>query len=196
MKVKLEEMQTFLTNITEALDQDTLLVLMGDHGMDETGDHGGDAELEVGAGLWMYSTGGFGYTARNPKLRTDPAEYISSPEVETLLASRIPFSPLPSPPYPLEGHRSVPQIDLVPTISVLLGLPIPYNNLGSIIPDLFPHPNLLLRALRITATQMRTYLATYAVHSPDLAAFKPEFDRLRLAQLSESPSIKPPTFYP
>lgn len=180
MKTKLEEMQAFLRNMTDAVDKETLVVLMGDHGMDERGDHGGDAELEVGAGLWIFSKSGFGYTARNPKMRLDPADYISSAEVEALLPSRIPFPPLPSPPYPAKGHRSMPQIDLVPTISVLLGLPIPYNNLGSIIPDLFAHPNMLVRALRITATQMRTYLTTYAKHSPDLAGFGQEFDRVWL----------------
>ncbi|SPO32618.1 related to GPI13 - protein involved in glycosylphosphatidylinositol biosynthesis [Ustilago trichophora] len=176
MKIKLQEMQTFLQNVTDAIDQETLVILMGDHGMDERGDHGGDAELEVGAGIWMYSKGGFGQLGRDPTLKMDPAQYISTDQVEAMLPSRIPFSPLPSPPYPQENHRSIPQIDLVPTISILLGLPIPYNNLGSIIPDLFPHPHLLLRALRITATQMRTYLKTYSTHSPDLAAFSSEFE--------------------
>uniref|UniRef100_V5EG11 Uncharacterized protein n=1 Tax=Kalmanozyma brasiliensis (strain GHG001) TaxID=1365824 RepID=V5EG11_KALBG len=200
MKVKLEEMQLLLKNITDAVDEETLVVVMGDHGMDERGDHGGDAELEIGAGLWMYSKGGFGSVGRRVEDRLDPAEYISTPEVEAILPSRIPFSPLPSPPYPSQGHRSVPQIDLVPTISILLGLPIPYNNLGSIIPDLFPHPDTRLLALRITATQMRSYLTAYSQKSPDLAAFKPEFDALwldavradaELAQLlAKTPSAK------
>lgn len=176
MKTKLQEMQAFLQNVTDAMDEETLVIVMGDHGMDERGDHGGDAELEIGAGIWMYSKGGFGQVGRDAALRMDPAQYISTAKVEAMLPSRIPFSPLPSPPYPKENHRSIPQIDLVPTLSTLLGLPIPYNNLGSIIPDLLPHPNLLLRALRITATQMRTYLKTYATHSPDLAAFSPEFE--------------------
>ena len=109
-----------------------------------------------------------------------PAEYISTPQVEAVLPSRIPFSALPSPPYSSAGHRSIPQIDLVPTISILLGLPVPYNSLGSIIPDLFAHPDTLLRALRITSTQMRTYLNAYATKSPDFAAFQPEFDALWL----------------
>ncbi|KAJ7577557.1 hypothetical protein C8J56DRAFT_1061212 [Mycena floridula] len=34
-------------------------------------------------------------------------------------------------------HRSVQQIDLLPTLSLLLGLPIPFNNLGTVIPELF-----------------------------------------------------------
>jgi hypothetical protein len=32
---------------------------------------------------------------------------------------------------------SVPQIDLVPTLSRFLGLPIRFNNLGVVIPELF-----------------------------------------------------------
>ena len=33
--------------------------------------------------------------------------------------------------------RTVPQVDLTPTLSVLLGVPVPYSNLGMVIPELF-----------------------------------------------------------
>lgn len=36
-----------------------------------------------------------------------------------------------------DKFRSVSQIDIVPTIALLLGLPIPFGNLGAIIPELF-----------------------------------------------------------
>ncbi|CAM9854742.1 unnamed protein product, partial [Discosporangium mesarthrocarpum] len=36
--------------------------------------------------------------------------------------------------------RKVAQIDLVPTLSLLLGNPIPYGNLGGVIPELFLGP--------------------------------------------------------
>lgn len=39
----------------ERLENDTLLVVAGDHGMTMTGDHGGDSELEVSAALFVYS---------------------------------------------------------------------------------------------------------------------------------------------
>lgn len=39
----------------------------------------------------------------------------------------------------LRSPRPVAQVDLVPTLSLLLGLPIPYCNLGGIIPELFLH---------------------------------------------------------
>jgi len=32
--------------------------------------------------------------------------------------------------------RVIPQIDFVPTFSLLLGIPIPFGNLGSLIPEL------------------------------------------------------------
>lgn len=39
----------------ERLQNDTLLVVIGDHGMTMNGDHGGDSELEVSAALFLYS---------------------------------------------------------------------------------------------------------------------------------------------
>ena len=76
------------------------------------------------------------------------------------------------------NYGSVSQVDLVPTISLLVGLPIPFSNLGSAISDLFdfcPSWNAsssslshkeksLLRsveALRLNAHQMQRYLLAY-----------------------------------
>ncbi|KAH9995319.1 hypothetical protein BJV77DRAFT_1059736 [Russula vinacea] len=97
-----QQMNDVLKRVVDALDKDTLLVVLGDHGMDRKGDHGGDGDLEVSSGLWIYS-------------KATP-------------------------------HRSVQQIDLVPTLSLLLGLPIPFNNLGH---------------LDINARQVHAYLDTY-----------------------------------
>lgn len=36
-----------------------------------------------------------------------------------------------------EYYKSVNQVDLVPTLSLLLGLPIPKNSVGKVIPELF-----------------------------------------------------------
>ena len=33
--------------------------------------------------------------------------------------------------------RTIPQVDLAPTLSFLLGVPVPYSNLGMVIPELF-----------------------------------------------------------
>ena len=40
----------------ETLEEDTVLLVMGDHGMTHTGDHGGDSDDEVDAALFVYST--------------------------------------------------------------------------------------------------------------------------------------------
>lgn len=39
----------------ERLQNDTLLVVMGDHGMTDTGDHGGESLKETDAALFLYS---------------------------------------------------------------------------------------------------------------------------------------------
>ena len=102
-------MNEVLKHVVDALDQDTLLVVLGDHGMDRKGNHGGDGDLEVSAGLWIYLKG----------------SALSANDVPT---SHLPHETLPGEPSP---HRSIQQIDLVPTLSLLLGPPIPFSNLGT-----------------------------------------------------------------
>src|SRR6266702_4538929 len=77
-----------------------------------------------------------------------------------------PTSHLPHKTFPGEpaSHRSVQQIDLVPTLSLLLGLPIPFNNLGTVIPELFWRDRSgsdYTKALDINARQVRAYLDAY-----------------------------------
>lgn len=166
MRSKLVEMNEFLKFIVEHLPDDALLILMGDHGMDEKGDHGGDGELEVGAALWMYAK-----RRQASKVTREAQDFIMQPS-EDLIRSQQHFSMLPSPPFSPQGHRSIPQIDIVPTISMLLGLPIPFNNLGSVIPEAFESTEKLLRALRINAFQIHRYLDHYSRASSDLQPFQ------------------------
>ena len=72
------------------------------------------------------------------------------------LTKQIPGEPSP--------HRSVQQIDLVPALSLLLGLPIPFNNLGTVIPELFWRDSLesiYSKPLGINAGQVHAYLDAY-----------------------------------
>jgi GPI ethanolamine phosphate transferase 3 subunit O len=186
MRSKLEEMQQFLEFIIGSLPENALFILMGDHGMDEKGDHGGDGELEVGAALWMYSK-----RKHSKKLSESDIRKINS-RSEELIKSYQQFSLLPSPPFDASGHRSIPQIDIVPTLSLLLEQPIPFNNLGSVIPEAFESSALLLRALRINALQIRKYFDEYAKVSSDFQPFKDDlrsawYDALRKdAQLANA----------
>ncbi|OAD69593.1 hypothetical protein PHYBLDRAFT_89734, partial [Phycomyces blakesleeanus NRRL 1555(-)] len=105
MARKLKEMNTVLERLVKQVDQDTLLVVMGDHGMSVEGDHGGESVEELMSALFLYS--GRNLTLSGERLGYDPSQ-----------------------------HPIVSQINLVPTLSYLLGIPIPFGNLGAIIPDI------------------------------------------------------------
>lgn len=138
MTSKLQQMDILVRGLVEKLDDDTLLVIMGDHGMDGKGDHGGESDDEVEAAIWMYSKKGiFG--------RTDPA-FVIPPQNAKI--------------------RPVNQIDLVSTLALLLGLPIPFNNLGKPIEEAFAGRKgnaweNLANVARMTAAGIKRYQAAY-----------------------------------
>lgn len=140
MAAKLDEMDQVIRRVMDAIDDNTLLVVMGDHGMDSKGDHGGESDDEVEAALWMYSKKGiFGR--------------VNSESIE---------------PPRTAKERAVPQIDIVPTLSLLLGMPIPYNNLGSPIDEAFAgHDGQNIQNLatvnRLTSAQIKRYQYQYSV---------------------------------
>ncbi|ODV91627.1 hypothetical protein CANCADRAFT_73720 [Tortispora caseinolytica NRRL Y-17796] len=132
MASKLDQMDSVVRKIVSSIDDDTLLIVMGDHGMDSKGDHGGDSQLEIESALFMYS--------KKP---------VFHPSNHGLL-----------------DPDTVSQIDLVPTISLLLGLPIPYGNLGKPISNCFvgtkgnDHFH-LAQALFASTSQIKEYHETY-----------------------------------
>ena len=75
--------------------------------------------------------------------------------------------------------RTVRQIDFVPTIALLLGLPIPFSNLGMVIEDVMTtstdsvqsHED-IIKALRLNAHQVRQYLHEYIKVSPEFSSQK------------------------
>ena len=116
MVPKQREMDGILKQIYNAMEvekhlESTLLVLCGDHGMNDAGNHGGSAEGE-----------------------TSPALVFISPKLRDVANG------LPSPTDPSEAsfdyYSTVEQSDITPTLAGLLGFPIPLNNLGVFIPDL------------------------------------------------------------
>jgi len=81
----------------------------------------------------------------------------------------------------------VSQVDLVPTISLMLGIPVPFSNLGTVIVDLFDYDPLhsnhslirmkqKLTALQLNAQQVQHFLHKYGEQSNDLPQF--ELDQL------------------
>ncbi|KAI4274064.1 MAG: hypothetical protein L6R38_006183 [Xanthoria sp. 2 TBL-2021] len=139
MNEKLKQMDRILREIIATLDDETLLVVMGDHGMDTKGDHGGESDDEVEAALWMYSKKAiFGHG----------------------------HNELKKPPRTAK-ERPVGQIDLVPTLALLLGIPIPFNNLGSPISEAFVGPKKpdwqkLASVNALSAGQIQRYQQAYS----------------------------------
>lgn len=139
MTAKLRQMNTLVKETIPLIDDDTLLVVMGDHGMDMYGNHGGESDDEVEAALWLYSSQPF-FGHRHGVVVSPPAD---------------------------AKERPVAQIDLVPTLSLLLGLPIPFNNLGAPIDAAFLGVDgvdfrNLASVGRITAGQIHRYQQEYS----------------------------------
>ncbi|SCU87006.1 LADA_0E01442g1_1 [Lachancea dasiensis] len=116
MPPKHREMDSVIQQIYEAVDEDTLLCVMGDHGMNDMGNHGGSSAGETAAGLVLISKmlGKFEKPARQKnvelplKVKSDDYKYLTS----------------------------INQIDLVPTIATVFNFPIPKDSIGVVIPDI------------------------------------------------------------
>ena len=82
-----------IRKIVEHVDKDTLFVMFGDHGMTKSGDHGGDSDEEVDAGLFLLS----GKPLNSQGARTDYSQISQIDLVATLAAISgvaIPYSNL------------------------------------------------------------------------------------------------------
>lgn len=139
MQDKLQQMNGVILRAMEMLDQNAVLVVMGDHGMDTKGDHGGESDEEVEAALWMYAT--------RPAFGRMHTDFITPPSNAKI--------------------RPVRQTDLVSTLSLLLGLPIPFNNLGAPIEEAFtqgrrPNWRTLVEVNRLAVAQIQRYQEEYS----------------------------------
>ncbi|KAJ8927025.1 hypothetical protein NQ314_020588 [Rhamnusium bicolor] len=133
MERKLGEINLVIENVVHQIDENTMLFVIGDHGMTATGDHGGESKDEVTAGLFVYS--------KQPLLNLG------------------------------EEKDSVKQVDLVPTLSTILGVPVPFQNLGILIINCLPITNktldienwrLVLYSLWANVQQVSDYIKDYS----------------------------------
>uniref|UniRef100_A0A5S6QEN9 GPI ethanolamine phosphate transferase 3, catalytic subunit n=1 Tax=Trichuris muris TaxID=70415 RepID=A0A5S6QEN9_TRIMR len=159
MARKLSQMDDMIKNVTELMSPDTILFVFGDHGMTQTGDHGGDSEEELGAALFAYSTS------------------ILHSETENV-------------------RRITGQLSLVPTLAMLLDVPIPFSNLGAFIPELFKDRDVRLQAARVNFYQVMRYMETYlrnfhdAMLTERLSPLLKIFNGLEPNELTVNKSIK------
>lgn len=114
---KQREMDGIVQQIFHAIENheyldNALLVLCGDHGMNDAGNHGGSAPGE-----------------------TSPALVFVSPKLRRITTGRQ--SPV-SIQEDFQYYSTVEQSDVAPTLAGLLGFPVPRNNLGVFIIDFLP----------------------------------------------------------
>jgi ethanolaminephosphotransferase len=114
MVPKQREMDGIVKQIYEAIEvndhlKSTLLVLAGDHGMNDAGNHGGSAPGETSPALVFVS----------PKLKTISSGYVTPASYEENF----------------RYYSFIEQSDIASTLGALLGFPAPRNNLGAFIPE-------------------------------------------------------------
>ena len=115
MPAKQREMDGIIKQIYAVIEssshhESSLLVVLGDHGMNDAGNHGGSSAGEVSTALMFIS----------PSFKSA-------------------FEGVPSPLDDITDFKyydKVEQSDIAPTLAALLGFPIPRNNLGIVIPRL------------------------------------------------------------
>ncbi|RCH86220.1 mannose-ethanolamine phosphotransferase gpi13 [Rhizopus stolonifer] len=145
---------------------------MGDHGMSVEGDHGGESVEELMSTLFLYSDRPSfkdeymqQFSRRIHQSRAEKLDYDIDSISKRLL-------------YNAKEYPIVAQIHLVPTLAYLLQIPIPFGNLGAILPDVL-HPlhqgkNRLYHLLhmveqfRTNALQVYDYLDQYAQQTSQL----------------------------
>ena len=105
MDRKLEETDVFLQHLTDRVlsrlprGERTMLLVIGDHGMTEDGQHGGGTALEVATVLHLRAFGDAAWDGASPHDGAD-------------------------------ARAELEQVDLVPTLALLLGVATPHGNLG------------------------------------------------------------------
>ncbi|TEA19338.1 GPI ethanolamine phosphate transferase 2 [Colletotrichum sidae] len=117
MTPKQREMDDIVKRVFHAMERNdhmksTLMILCGDHGMNDAGNHGASSPGE-----------------------TSPALVFISPKLRRL--QRRTESPSPY-KESFDYYSKVEQSDLAPTLGALLGFPVPKNNLGALIADFLP----------------------------------------------------------
>lgn len=195
MAAKLSQMDNALDSILSRVEASSgchTTLIFGDHGMTEDGNHGGGTKEETHAALFVHASPGC--SDRTSATRTnypgldDQTDFVQS------------------------TFSAIHQIDIVPSISLLLGIPIvshvefsghlvsvskfisnscplaqPYANLGSIVPSLFPgFPSNahLATALALNAAQVWRYFQEYSRVANNLPDMNKLSDRLSLTVTS------------
>lgn len=181
---------------------DTILFVLGDHGMTEDGNHGGAADIETGSALFAYSPRGlFDLPNEFRQILSDKCGTTVSFEA---CAARTIGGGLRG--GALEKYldrdeessvRKIKQIDIVPTLSLLSGVPIPFGNLGSIIPEFFfgiKHEVVQAHTKDFFIERLRSVNAALALNVAQVKKYLDFYDQ-SAQQLADSSMSKLDLFY-
>ncbi|MEO2194061.1 MAG: GPI ethanolamine phosphate transferase 3, partial [bacterium] len=175
MRAKLRQIDESIREGILALEssEDTLVLVVGDHGQTITGDHGGGGPEEVDSVLVAVDVDAyFGRTLERIDGRAGPRR--QGPGTGTGSASASLSKPLlacmESCTCGEGGNQCVPdvnQIDMVPTLAGLMGIPIPFVNLGKVSAEIWSlldddRDGSFVRILGDNTRQVHRYLDTYA----------------------------------
>jgi len=138
MAAKLAQMDRAVADVLAAVDNDTVVAVLGDHGMTGEGNHGGATRAETAAALVLFAkrplftsqllrAAGCGGASRAPPQGPTDDPTWAGAEALWLLG---------------DSARAVPQVDFAPTLALLLGLPVPYSSVGRVLEDLATDPAL------------------------------------------------------
>lgn len=141
------------------------LLVMGDHGMTNEGEHGGSSFEETMSGLFLYSS---------------IPVFTSSDGKPSYLNERINQLEFLDPLQILTHPRTIAQIDIVPLLSTVLNIPIPFTSLGIIPPEVLlsdPSHSTFTSTLSSNAHQVWRCLNSYFNKDYDLSMLYQEEQR-------------------
>lgn len=110
MNMKQAELDNIIKKLYDKSDENTLLLVLGDHGMTNSGNHGGSTDSETHAGMCFISK----------KFEIKQSHHL----------------PIENEQENFKYLKVIQQVDLVPTLMSLFNLPIPKNNVGVLIEDI------------------------------------------------------------
>lgn len=123
----------------------TLLLVLGDHGLTNEGEHGGSSPSETSSVLFIFSNIPFLPLHQSTKssnyFLNRKLNFQENNQEKNATEDKNSLYPLYSVINILKTPLEVSQYDLLPTLSRVLHLPLPFNNIGKIIPELFFSPS-------------------------------------------------------
>ncbi|KAH9386857.1 GPI ethanolamine phosphate transferase 3 subunit O [Nematocida major] len=127
VKATLEAMNKLISALHERLDDESFIAVLSDHGVNEDGSHGGTSFKEKAASFMFIAKGA---------LSNAPDHLLHAPKTRAYTENIQDVSQLNL----AEPVNIISQNDILPTLCAFLGVPVPYNSSGALIPQIL-HPD-------------------------------------------------------